>query len=88
MRRVISLAMSPVDDTFLSASLDSTVRLWDLRSNACQGLIRRTGQASVAFDAQGLIFAVATMGNAVKLYDLRSFEKARSCLSYSTSPTV
>jgi len=67
--------MSPVDDTFLSASLDSTVRLWDLRTNACQGLIRRTGRASVAFDAQGLIFAVATSGNAIKLYDLLSFEK-------------
>ncbi|ELR12047.1 WD domain, G-beta repeat-containing protein [Acanthamoeba castellanii str. Neff] len=73
--RVTSLAMSPVDDTFLSASLDSTVRLWDLRTNACQGLIRRTGRASVAYDAQGLIFAVATSNNAVKLYDLRSFEK-------------
>jgi WD40 repeat protein len=71
--------MSPVDDTFLSASLDSTVRLWDLRTNACQGLIRRTGRASVAYDAQGLIFAVATSNNAVKLYDLRSFEKVRVC---------
>jgi WD40 repeat protein len=73
--------MSPVDDTFLSASLDSTVRLWDLRTNACQGLIRRTGRASVAYDAQGLIFAVATSNNAVKLYDLRSFEKVRLCVS-------
>jgi len=29
--KVTSIAMSPLDDTFLSASLDNTVRLWDLR---------------------------------------------------------
>jgi len=73
--RVTSLAMSPLDDTFLSASLDSTVRLWDLRTNACQGLIRRTGRACVAFDTQGLIFAVATSNNSVRLYDPRSFHE-------------
>ena len=28
--------MSPVDDTFLSGSLDKTIRLWDLRSPNCQ----------------------------------------------------
>lgn len=28
--------MSPVDDTFISGSLDRTIRLWDLRSSNCQ----------------------------------------------------
>ena len=28
--------MSPVDDMFLSGSLDKTIRLWDLRSPNCQ----------------------------------------------------
>ncbi|VDP28043.1 unnamed protein product [Schistosoma margrebowiei] len=32
---VVSLCMSPIDDTFLSGSMDSTIRLWDLRSPNC-----------------------------------------------------
>lgn len=35
-RRVVSLAMSPQDDTFLSAARDDTVRLWDLRAPSAQ----------------------------------------------------
>ncbi len=34
--RVVTLNMSPIDDTFLSGSLDKTIRLWDLRSPNCQ----------------------------------------------------
>ncbi|EGF76071.1 hypothetical protein BATDEDRAFT_93069 [Batrachochytrium dendrobatidis JAM81] len=36
-KRVVSLVMSPQDDSVLSASLDDTVRFWDLRSPNCQG---------------------------------------------------
>ena len=35
-KRVVTLAMNPADDTFLSGSLDKSIRLWDLRSNHCQ----------------------------------------------------
>lgn len=28
--------MSPVNDSFMSGSLDHSVRMWDLRVNACQ----------------------------------------------------
>ena len=34
--RVVTLKMSPVNDMFLSGSLDRTLRLWDLRSPNCQ----------------------------------------------------
>jgi COMPASS component SWD2 len=67
--------MSPVDDTFLSASLDDTVRFWDLRTSACQGLLRRKGRPSVAYDPNGLVFAIALDNNTIKLYDLRNFDK-------------
>ena len=38
LSRVLSLHMSPIDDTFISGSLDRTLRLWDLRSPNCQVL--------------------------------------------------
>ncbi|CAM6097506.1 unnamed protein product [Calypogeia fissa] len=73
--RVVSLCMSPKNDSFMSGSLDHTVRLWDLRTNVCQGLLRVRGRPSVAYDQQGLVFAVAMEGGAVKLFDVRSFDK-------------
>jgi len=73
--RVVSLCMSPKDDMFISGSLDNTIRLWDLNTSTCQGVLRRKGRPTVSFDPQGVIFAVATGTNMVKLYDLRSYDK-------------
>eukprot|EP00854_Cymbomonas_tetramitiformis_P020115 gene20115-24079_t len=89
--RVVGVSMSPKNDTFMSASLDKTIRFWDLRNTACQGLLQThcSGHPCAAYDQQGLVFAVST-GNVVmrglvvavstedgllKLYDVRSFEK-------------
>ncbi|XP_009779174.1 protein ANTHESIS POMOTING FACTOR 1 isoform X1 [Nicotiana sylvestris] len=73
--RVVSLCMSPVNDSFMSGSLDHSVRIWDLRVNACQGILRLRGRPAVAYDQQGLVFAVAMEGGAVKLFDSRSYDK-------------
>lgn len=71
---VISLSMSPVDDTFISSSLDKTIRIWDLRSN-CQGVTKPLGTAVCSFDPDGLIFAAGVDSELIKLYDLRAFDK-------------
>lgn len=74
--RVVSLDMSPHNDTFASAGLDDTVRFWDLNSNACKGLLRVKGRATVAFDPKHEhVFAVGFPFNNVKLFDDRYFDK-------------
>ena len=73
--------MSPVDDSFLSGSMDRTLRLWDLRSANCQGLMHLSGRPVAAFDPEGLIFAAGVNSESLKLYDLRSFDKVRWLLS-------
>ncbi|XP_070558836.1 WD repeat-containing protein 82-like [Ptychodera flava] len=74
-KKVVSLSMSPVDDTFLSGSLDKTIRLWDLRSPNCQGLMHLQGRPVCSFDPEGLIFGAGINSEMIKLYDLRSFDK-------------
>eukprot|EP00850_Spirogloea_muscicola_P000780 SM000003S11025 [mRNA] locus=s3:455859:458288:+ [translate_table: standard] len=88
--KVVSLCMSPKNDTFMSGSLDHTVRLWDLRNSACQGLVRVRGRPAVTYDQQGLVFAIAMEGGAVKLFDTKSYDKAIggdkaevSCMKFS-----
>ncbi|KAG6793474.1 hypothetical protein POTOM_002683 [Populus tomentosa] len=73
--KVVSLCMSPINDSFMSGSLDHSVRIWDLRVNACQGILRLRGRPTVAYDQQGLVFAVAMEGGAIKLFDSRSYDK-------------
>ncbi|XP_042360036.1 uncharacterized protein LOC121955996 [Plectropomus leopardus] len=73
--RVIALSMSPVDDTFISGSLDKTIRIWDLRAPHCQGLTNPLGKPVCSFDPDGLIFAAGVESQAIKLYDLRAFDK-------------
>ncbi|KAI0226736.1 WD repeat-containing protein 82 [Lamellibrachia satsuma] len=74
-KKVVTLHMSPIDDTFLSGSLDKSMRLWDLRSPNCQGLMHLPGRPVAAFDPEGLIFAAGINSESLKLYDLRSFDK-------------
>ncbi|XP_057312540.1 WD repeat-containing protein 82-like [Hydractinia symbiolongicarpus] len=74
-KSVVALHMSPVDDAFISGSLDRTIRLWDLRSNNCQGLMHVSGRPVCSFDPEGLIFAAGVDSEIIRLYDLRTFDK-------------
>ncbi|MEQ2230861.1 WD repeat-containing protein 82, partial [Ilyodon furcidens] len=73
--RVTALSMSPVDETFISSSLDKTIRIWDLRSPNCQGLTDPLGKPVCSFDPDGLVFAAGVESQAIKLYDIRAYDK-------------
>ncbi|CAG8502985.1 481_t:CDS:2 [Paraglomus brasilianum] len=72
--QVVTLEMSPVDDTFLSGSVDDSIRLYDVRSHHCQGCLGVKGRPSVGYDNKGLVFALG-IADKVRLYDLRNFDK-------------
>ncbi|GFR42142.1 hypothetical protein Agub_g2989 [Astrephomene gubernaculifera] len=73
--QVNSLCFSPKNDTFVSAAQDKTARLWDVRTNICQGCLQVPGNPTASIDQQGLVFAVAAESGVIKLYDLRSYDK-------------
>lgn len=80
---VSSLEISPIYDGFLSAAADNTVRFWDLRTNACQGLINTPVEPGVAYGPEGLVFAVVNvertqagqMQTVIRMYDARGADK-------------
>ncbi|KAG5439415.1 hypothetical protein PCANB_001989 [Pneumocystis canis] len=75
-QRVIALDISPLDDQFISSSLDNSVRLWDLRSSTCHGLLNISSPSLTVFDPTGIIFAVASHSlSSILLYDLRNYDK-------------
>ena len=57
--------MSPADDTFMSGSLDNSVRLWDLRTPNCSGIMQVQGKPVCAFDPEGLVFSVGVQSEQV-----------------------
>ncbi|CAB3409045.1 unnamed protein product [Caenorhabditis bovis] len=73
--KVTGLSVSPSDDMFLSVSSDKSIRLWDLRTYSCMGIMSVHHTPIAAFDPEGLIFAAGMNNRNIKLYDLRSFEK-------------
>lgn len=87
--RVVSLEVSPVDDGFMSGSMDKTVRLWDLRAPTCRGLLTVPSSPIVAYDATGLVFAVAVNHySRILLYDQKNFDKAPFLVITLDDPTL
>ncbi|KAG6832815.1 hypothetical protein H0H92_009434 [Tricholoma furcatifolium] len=87
--KVISLEVSPMDDGFMSGSLDKTVRLWDLRAPTCRGLLTLPSIPIVAYDTSALVFAVAVNHySRILLYDFNNFDKAPFLTITLEDPTL
>ena len=72
---VKTLTMSPVSDAFISGSQES-VRVWDLRSSNCQGLMSiQSPSVQIAIDPQGLVFAVGLENKSIRLFDIRNYSQ-------------
>jgi len=74
---VTSLSLSPGSDTFLSCSLDNTVRLWSLNSANHQGKLQLEAPYFASFDPSATVIAIASPATStILLYDLRNYDKA------------
>ncbi|KAK4988257.1 hypothetical protein LTR50_004083 [Elasticomyces elasticus] len=74
--RVTSITLSPSDDTFLSSSLDNTVKLWNLNSASPQGELRLHAPYLTAYDPSATVIAIASPSTqSIVLYDLRNYDK-------------
>ncbi|KAH7884651.1 WD40-repeat-containing domain protein [Phlebopus sp. FC_14] len=88
-QRVVSLEVSPIDDGFMSGSVDKTVRLWDLRVPTCRGLLNLPSTPVVAYDASGIVFAVAVNHySRILLYDHANYDKAPFLTITLEDPTL
>ncbi|KAF8072024.1 WD40-repeat-containing domain protein [Lyophyllum atratum] len=87
--KVISLEVAPIDDGFMSGSLDKTVRLWDLRAPTCRGLLTVPSIPIIAYDATGIVFAVAVNHySRILLYDQNNYDKAPFLTITLEDPTL
>ncbi|CCH59912.1 hypothetical protein TBLA_0C00970 [Henningerozyma blattae CBS 6284] len=72
---VSELQMSPLDDSFLSASYDESIRLWDLRISKAQAIIPSVIPTCIAYDPSGLVFAVGNPESfEIGLYDIHQLK--------------
>ncbi|CAG0889942.1 unnamed protein product [Cyprideis torosa] len=77
-KRVTALDVSPSDDTFLSASLDKTARIWELRSaghSSPVSVINTGGKTVAAYGTEGRVIGLGINSNVIKLYDVRCVDK-------------
>jgi COMPASS component SWD2 len=79
---ITSLSMNPVNDMFISASNDETIRLWDLSSPNSLGKVNLPPNhyghhiayhpPLCSFDSTGLVFGVLH-NSSLKLFDSRNY---------------
>lgn len=69
--------MCPINDTFVSAGEDGTVRLWDLRTPNTVGLLHSEGGTTLAaIDSSGEVMAVVcSTSRVIALYSVKEMDK-------------
>lgn len=77
--QVIDLEVNPVYDTFISSSIDGSIKIWDLKSPTPIGSLDVGGPSLVAFDPHGVVFVVAELprddcGGRVLFYSANNFQ--------------
>jgi len=73
---VTTLALCPASDTFLSCSLDNTIRLWNLSSPHPQARLNLSTPYLAAYDPSASVIAVASSSTySILLYDLRNYDR-------------
>uniref|UniRef100_M4BIE4 Uncharacterized protein n=1 Tax=Hyaloperonospora arabidopsidis (strain Emoy2) TaxID=559515 RepID=M4BIE4_HYAAE len=77
--RVTSLMMHPTADQFISAGLDGTIRLWDIRNSDTSAIIRTdhlpVSHVCAAYDQEGVVFGVYTDDHLIRMYDARNYQE-------------
>jgi COMPASS component SWD2 len=69
--------MSPANDTFMSCSLDDTMRLWDLKTAHFTSKLLLKGVYLSSYDpTANVIAAASSYSHEVFLYDVRNIDKA------------
>lgn len=73
---VTSLALHPASDSFISCSLDNTVRLWNLSSPNPQARLHLASPHLAAYDPSATVIAIASAAaSSILLYDARNYDK-------------
>lgn len=68
-----NIEFNPPRDTFMSCSLDKTMKIWDVRTNKCSYELSVDSVPVGAHDPEGVVIAVGLESKFIKLYDIRNF---------------